>query len=85
MKWIKETQSYMWAYYYSEDGVWKAYDKDIVIKGGSNKKHYNTKTKKMERLDSLKHIWILENLKTGDVFENFKTLTAAKQFAESHK
>lgn len=84
MKWTKETKAYMWAEYFSEDGNWKAYDKDICIKGGSNKKFYNPKTKRMERMDSFKHIWILENLKTGEVFENFKTLTAAKEFAEAN-
>ena len=85
MKWTKETKTYMWAEYFSEDGAWKAYDKDICIKGGSNKKFYNSKTKRMERMDSYKHIWILENLKTNEVFDSFKTLTAAKAFAESYK
>lgn len=85
MKWAKETKSYMWAEYYSEDGNWKAYDKDILVPGGSNKKFYNAKTKRMERMDALRHVWFVENLKTGEVFENFKTLTAAKNFAESYK
>jgi hypothetical protein len=73
----------MWAEYYSEDGNWKAYDKDIIIKGGSNKKHYNPKTKRMERDDAIRHIWILEK-NTGERFDQFKTLKAAKEFAENY-
>lgn len=84
MKWSKQTEAYMWARYYSEDGNWVAYDKDIVVKGGSNKKFYNPKTKRMERLDAYRHVWVLKNLKTEEVFEGFKTLKAAKEFAENH-
>lgn len=83
MKWRKETQAYMWAYYYSEDGKWKAYDTDIVIKGGSRKKWYNPTTKKMENEDSCKHVWYLENLHTGEKFGEFKTLKQAKEYAET--
>ena len=84
MKWRKETQVYMWAHYYSEDGNWKAWDEDKVIKGGSPKRHYNPKTHMMEHDDLIKHYWKLENLKTGEVIENeFKTLKAAKEYAES--
>lgn len=83
MKWRKETQVYMFAHYYSEDGNWKAWDEDKVIKGGSNKKYYNKATKKMERMDAWKHIWKLENLTTGEVVEKeFKTLKEAKAYAE---
>lgn len=83
MKWKKETQAYMWAHYYSEDGNWKAWDDDVVIKGGSRRKYYNTKTKRMENEDALKHIWKLQNLKTGEVIaQEFKTLKAAKEYAE---
>jgi len=84
MKWRKETQVYMFAHYYSEDGNWKAWDEDKVIKGGSTKRYYNPKTHKMEHDDLIKHYWKLENLKTGEVIENeFKTLKAAKEYAES--
>lgn len=85
MKWNKKTVTYMWAEYFSEDGFWKVYDKDVLVKGGSNKKFYNPKTKKMERRDSYKHIWILVNLETGETFDQFKTLKAAKEFAETYK
>lgn len=46
MKWRKETQCYMWAHYYSEDGRWMAYDEDVSCT--SNRKEYNPKTKKFE-------------------------------------
>lgn len=83
MKWRKETQVYMWAHYYSEDGNWKAWDVDKVIPGGSNRKYYDPKTKTMKREDAIKHIWKLENLKTGEIVNlEFKTLKAAKQYAE---
>lgn len=83
MKWTKETQAYMWAHYYSEDGNWKAWDEDMVIKGGSPKKCYNPITKKVEQMDAFKHVWKLENLKTGEVVDQeFKTLKAAKEYAE---
>lgn len=84
MKWKKETQVYMWARYYSEDGNWEAWDEDKVIKAGSNKKFYNPKTKKMENMDAYKHVWNLKNLKTGEtVNQEFKTLKAAKEYAEN--
>lgn len=83
MKWTRETKVYMWANYYSEDGNWKVYDKDIVIKGGSTKRSYNPKTKKFEHQDAFKHIWYLENLNNGEVKE-FKTLKAAKEYAENN-
>lgn len=82
MKWRKETQSYMWAHY-SEDGNWKAWDEDKTIKGGGRDTYYNPETKSFVKCDALKHIWILQNLKTGEVVDiEFKTLKAAKQFAE---
>lgn len=85
MKWRRETQVYMWAYYYSEDGNWKAYDQDIHIKGGSRKKWYNPKTHKMENEDLVKHVWFLENLQTGETLDiEFKTLKQAKEYAEAH-
>lgn len=84
MTWKKETRAYMWAHYYSDNGLWKAYDKDVIVKGGSTRKTYNPKTKRLERMDSVKHIWILENLKTGEIFSEFKTLKAAKEYAETH-
>lgn len=66
MKWTKETQAYMWAHYYSEDGNWKAWDEDITTKRGT-----------------LKHVWLLQNLVTGEIVDaEFKTLKAAKQYAE---
>lgn len=84
MKWTRETKVFMWANYYSEDGNWKAWDEDRLIKGGSNKRSYNPKTKKFERDDKIEHFWKLENLKTGEVVsEEFKTLKAAKAYAES--
>lgn len=84
MKWKKETQIYMWAHYYSEDGNWKAWDESELVKGGSRKKWYNPKTKKMENEDSWHHFWLVQNLKTGEIFKEFKTLKAAKEFAETH-
>jgi len=84
MEWTKETQVYMFAHYYSEDGNWKAWDEDIVIKGGSNKKYYNKETKRMERMDAFKHVWFLENIKTGErIAQEFKTLKACKEYAEA--
>jgi len=85
MKWTKETKVYMWANYYSEDGNWKAWDEEKVIKGGSRKKYYNTELRKMVNEDAFKHYWKLQNLRTGEVLENqFKTLKEAKTFAEAH-
>lgn len=82
MKWRRETQSYMWAHYYSEDGKWKAWDEDKVVKGGSKKREYNPKTKKFEHANSYKHVWYLKNLETGEVInQEFKTLKAAKEYA----
>lgn len=84
MKWTKETKAYMWANYFSEDGNWKAWDEDKTIKGGSNKKYYNPETKRFEKADKTIHFWKLENLKTGEIIEPFKTLKAAKEYAETH-
>ena len=86
MKWRRETQAYMWAYYYSEDGNWKAYDRDVLVqKGGGRKKWYNPKTHKMEHDDLIKHVWFLENLQTGEQLDiEFKTLKQAKEYAEAH-
>lgn len=81
MKWKKETQAYMWAHYYSEDGKWKAWDENIVIKGGGRKKFYNPKTQKMEHEDAWAHVWYLKNLETNEVWQ-FKTLRESKEFAE---
>lgn len=86
MKWLKEKRAYMWANYLSEDGIWKAWDEDVVIKGGSNKRYYNPETHLMERGDSHKHIWYLKNLNTGYIVDiEFKTLKDAKAYAESIK
>lgn len=84
MKWKKQTQVYMFAKYFSEDGNWVAWDTDEVIKGGSNKKHYNAKTKKMENMDAFHHYWMVKNLVTGEEFKEFKTLKEAKAFAENY-
>ena len=85
MKWTKETQVYMWAKYYSDNGKWVAYDTEKTIKHGSNKKIYNVKTKQFERMDKIKHYWILENLETGETIDiEFKTLKAAKEYAENN-
>ena len=34
---------------------------------------------------SYPHIWILENLKTGEIRKGFKTLKSAKAYAENFK
>ena len=47
MKWRKETQGYMWAHYYSEDGNYMAYDEDVLVE--TNRKEYNPETKRFER------------------------------------
>lgn len=84
MKWSRDTKVYMWANYYSEDGNWKAWDEDEVIKGGSRKKYYDPEEKKFKHEDLIKHFWLLENLKTGEVInKKFKTLKAAKEFVET--
>ncbi len=84
MKWNKETQTYCWAHYYSEDGNWKVWDEDKVIPQGNKRmKVLDRKTGKMVYADALKHIWKLQNIKTGETLENeFKTLKEAKTFAE---
>jgi hypothetical protein len=83
MKWSKETQAYMWAHYYSEDGNWKAWDEDRTVKGGGRGTVYNPELKRFVQKDAVKHIWLLQNLVTGDVVDKeFKTLKAAKQYAE---
>ena len=83
MKWRKETQVYMYAHYYSEDGNWKAFDENILIPGGSRNKYFNKETGRLENYDSWKHIWKLESLATGEVIaKEFKTLKAAKEYAE---
>ena len=83
MKWTRETQCYMWAHYFSEDGKWKAWDEAILVK--SSRKRYNPITKQFENLQSYKHFWKLENLVTGETLpQEFKTLTSAKQFAETN-
>lgn len=50
MKWTRKTKVFMWANYYSEDGNWKAWDEERVIKGGSNKRYYNPKTKNSKKM-----------------------------------
>lgn len=81
MKWRKETRSYMWAKYFSEDGKWVAWDEEILVT--SSKRKYNPVTKKFEQMQSYNHYWLLKNLLTGETLtEHFKTLTAAKKFAE---
>ena len=85
MKWTKKTQAYMWAHYYSEDGNWKAWDEEKTVKGGGRGKIYNPETKKFVQADAVKHYWKLQNLTTGEIIENeFKTLKAAKEYAETH-
>ena len=39
MKWRKETQVYMFAHYFSEDGNWKAWYETKMVEGGSRKKY----------------------------------------------
>ena len=82
MKWRKETKAYMWANYYSEDGNWKAWDEDITIKGAGRKK-YNPETNTFVKSDVVKLIWFIQNLRTGETVEGFKTLKSAKEYAES--
>lgn len=83
MKWKKETQVYMFAHYFSEDGNWKAWDEYRTIAGGSNKKIYDPKTKQFRNGDATKHFWKLQNLKTCEVLaEEFQTLRSAKEHAE---
>lgn len=85
MKWKKETRSYMWANYFSEDGKWKAWDEDRTIPQGSNRKWYNPETHKFEKKDKTIHYWKLENLITGEeVEQEFKTLRDAKAYAEAN-
>ena len=83
MKWARESKVYMWAVYHSEDGCWKAYDTDIVVKGGSRRTFFNPRTGKQENMDSYKHVWKLTDKRTGkEIPEEFATLKAAKQYAE---
>ncbi len=84
MKWRKETQVYMFAHYFSEDGNWKAWDETKMVEGGSRKKYYNPKTHKMENMNSYRHYWLVQNLKTEEIFKEFKTLKEAKTFAENY-
>lgn len=85
MKWRKETMVYMWANYYSEDGKWKSWDVDKKIKGGGRGTVYNPETRSFVKPDIVKHIWLLQNLETGETVDiEFKTLKAAKQYAEEH-
>ena len=81
--WKRETQVYMWAFYFSSDGKWKAYDREERTL--SNRKKYNPITKQFERTEVFKHYWKLDNLLTGEtVEEEFKSLAAAKSYAETH-
>ena len=82
MKWRKETTCYMWANYFSEDGRYKAYDKDVYVE--SSKNYYNPKTRKMEPKMVAKHTWFLEDLNTGEIVFEGKTLKACKEYAETH-
>lgn len=82
MKWTKETQTYMWAKYHSEDGNWVAWDEEILVK--SNKRKYNPVTKRFENLETYNHFWLLKNKVTDEIIpEKFKTLKAAKEYAEN--
>lgn len=81
MKWKKETKVYMWANYYSEDGKWMAWCEEKVV--DSDRKKYNPITRKYEKIKSFKVWWSLKNLETMEkVNIEFKTLKAAKEFAE---
>lgn len=83
MKWTRETKVYMWANYYSEDGNWKAWDEEEIVKGGGRKRYYDPDTKQFKKEDLIRHFWKLQDLRTGRVLEQeFKTLKAVKQFAE---
>ena len=82
MKWTRETQSYMWAQYHSEDGKWVAWDEDVQTT--SSRKSYNPLTKQWESKTILKHVWNLKNKITGETVTGFKTLTEAKKFAEQN-
>lgn len=83
MKWHKETKVYCWADYFSEDGKWKASCKEKLVE--SSKKKYNPVTRKYESIQAFKVWWILQNLQTMEqVGIEFKTLKAAKEFAEAN-
>lgn len=84
MKWKKETQAYMWARYYSEDGRWMVYYKDMCYTSKSNRKEYNPKTKKFEPKIIFKHIWFLKDLKTDEIVFSGKTLKSCKEYAENN-
>ena len=81
MKWRKETQDYMWAHYYSEDGNYMAYDEDVTIE--TNRKEYNPETKRFERKKGYRHTWFLKDLHTGKIVLEAKTLKACKEYAEN--
>ena len=84
LKWERKTQVYMWAWYFSSDGKWKAFDRDIQSK--SSRKFYNPITRQFEHKTTYAHVWKLENLVTNEVLHNnFKTLAEAKKFAEEYK
>lgn len=81
MKWRKETEAYMWARYYSENGKYVAYDRDVAVT--TNRKEYNPKTHKFEPKIGYRHTWFLENLETGEIVFTGKTLKACKEYAEN--
>lgn len=81
MKWHRDTRVYCWADYYSEDGKWKAWCEEKIVETGRRK--YNPITKKHDVCTGFKVWWVLQNLQTGEnVDAEFKTLKAAKEFAE---
>lgn len=83
MKWSKKTEVYMWAKYYSENGRWVAWDESHLV--DSNRRQYNPKTRKFEPVQVYHHAWYLKDLHTGErVNAEFKTLKAAKEYAESN-
>lgn len=83
MKWHKETKVYCWANYFSEDGNWKTWCEEKVVETG--RKKYNPITKKSEPITGFKVWWVLQNLQTNETVKaEFKTLKAAKEYAEAN-
>ena len=84
MKWHKKTKVYCWAEYFSEDGKWKAWCQEEIVETG--RKKYNAITKKYDAVTGFKVWWTLQNLQTmEEVSIEFKTLKAAKEYAEANK
>lgn len=82
MKWRKETQAYMWAKYFSEDGRFEAWDEDVAVK--SSRKEYNPETRKFENKTVYRHTWFLKDLETDKIVLTAKTLKECKEYAETH-